>query len=42
MQTHTGVKFVIISSGADKIKMQEEIMRKAYDAYADFVQKNPF
>ena len=42
MQTHTGIKFIVISSGQEKIKLQDEVMRKAYDAYGDYVHKNPF
>ena len=42
MQTHTGVKFLIISRGAEQIKEQEVILRGVYEAYADYVGKNPF
>ena len=42
MQTHTGVKFLLISRNAEKIKEQEGILRGVYEAYADYVGKNPF
>ena len=39
-QSATGIKFVIITSaGYDK---HEQVCRRLYEVYADFVMKNPF
>ena len=41
VQTHTAVKFMLVSSG-DKIKEMDGVLGKVYDAYSDFASKNPF
>ena len=42
MQTHTGMKFIIISAGSEKIREQEKVLQQVYEVFADFVGKNPF
>ena len=42
LQTHSSIKFMLISSGAEKIRDQERILAKIYEVYADYVGKNPF
>ena len=37
----TGVKF-LLSSEPNSIKEQDQLLAKVYEAYADFVSKNPF
>ena len=41
LQTLTGVKF-LLSSEPSSIKEQDQLLAKVYEAYADFVSKNPF
>ena len=38
----TGMKFLLVSSGVDRIKEQEVILKSLYEVYADYVGKNPF
>ena len=42
MQTHTGIKFIIISAGSEKIREQEKVLQQVYEVFSDFVGKNPF
>ena len=42
LQVHTGVKFMLVSSGPEKIREQDDILNKIFEAYADFCGKNPF
>lgn len=39
-QTITGVKFIVIAD--NKQQMVEELLKKIYELYSDFVLKNPF
>ena len=41
LQTLTGVKFLLSSAG-NEVKNQKDILNLVYEAYADFVSKNPF
>ena len=41
LQTLTGVKF-LLSSEPNSIKEQDQLLTRVYEAYADFVSKNPF
>ena len=42
LQTNTAIKFILISAGADKIAEQDNILKRIYEIYSDFVGKNPF
>ena len=42
LQTLTGVKFLLGSTHPTSSREQDAILAKLYDAYADFVSKNPF
>mgnify|MGYP000037931306 FL=1 len=42
LQTNTGIKFILISAGADKIAEQDNILKRIFEIYSDFVGKNPF
>ena len=42
LQALTGVKFLLCSSAPGAIREQDVILRRIYEAYADFVSKNPF
>ena len=41
-QTYTGMKFVLVSDVAHSNTNQEEILKKIYEIYTDYVSKNPF
>ena len=42
LNTITGIKFILISQGADKIKDQDTVLKMIYTIYSDYVNKNPF
>lgn len=38
--THTGVKFIVVAD--NKQPKVEELLKRIYELYADYVLKNPF
>ena len=42
LQTLTGVKFILSSNEHHSISQQDSLLHRVYEAYADFVSKNPF
>ena len=42
LQTLTGVKFLLSSAEQSYIAQQSAILQQVYEAYADYVSKNPF